>query len=303
MLCHGVQQKLSWAVHGTSNTYRPQGSWNGMSTEADEVHMQVQERLQTELERLQTELELLQAMYPDSLAFDNTSRELRYSPAPTSDAPAPSLAKGVLALRLPDYYPNKDLPELVTATDAKGLDARTRVSHAFSTLGTVEGEETLDALILAFRDLVNESVRDVAPAQVMDDAEPRQAPQTRKTVAIWLHHLLNTNKRKLALNPSLDAQSIAGLAKPGYPGIMVFSGPKPAVDGHVAELRSQRWQAFQVRYDSEEVSKGSVEAAEELVWDFQLGFGIHEVESLSEMAQAVVRTEHRDTFLQVMGVK
>ncbi|EXJ90514.1 hypothetical protein A1O1_03617 [Capronia coronata CBS 617.96] len=96
-----------------------------------------------------------------------------------------------------------------------------------------------------------------------------------KTVIIWLHHLLALSKRKLAVTPttttttisttgttmssssssspsSSNSISISGLTKPGYPGIMVFSGPKDLVDAHVRELRGLNWQAFQVRYDSDD---------------------------------------------------
>ncbi|KAL2429948.1 hypothetical protein ABEF95_013413 [Exophiala dermatitidis] len=88
-----------------------------------------------------------------------------------------------------------------------------------------------------------------------------------KTVIIWLHHLLALSKRKLAVTPSTTAHThtttgtlsssssvsgISGLTKPGYPGIMIFSGPRDLVDAHVAQLRALNWQAFQVRYDSDE---------------------------------------------------
>ena len=189
----------------------------GMPATADEVE-----------ERLSNELELLRAMYPESIAFDSRGRELKYSPAPGEDDSPP---KGVLVLRLPDHYPAKGLPDLITAKDAIGLDARTQVSAAFSKLGVVEGEEALDAFILAFQDFINESAaRDAPPGQenaatVTSAEETKQQPC--KTVVIWLHHLLNTNKRKLALNPSLEAASVSGLTRPSHPGV------SPALGGNI----------------------------------------------------------------------
>ena len=122
-------------------------------------------------------------------------------------------------------------------------------------------------------------------------------------MVIWLHHLLNTNKRKLALGPSREAASVSGLTRPGYPGVMVFSGPRDAVDSHVAELPAQRWQAFQVRYDSSEEDGNGDDAS----WGFEHGAGggggTREVESLGEMAMGISRVEHREMFLRVMGLK
>lgn len=276
----------------------------GMPATADEVE-----------ERLGNELGLLEAMYPECIAFDSRGRELKYSPGPREDGPP----KGILVLRLPDHYPAKGLPELITAKDADGVDARTQVSAAFSKLGVVEGEEALDAYVLAFQEFIDKSAGDQQgqdlAATTQDGKEDRKR-QPRKTVVIWLHHLLNTNKRKLALNPSLEGASVSGLTRPGHPGVMIFSGPRDAVDSHVAELRAQRWQAFQVRYDSseEEVDGGLRGRGDDdddgddgsplaSWWGFEHGAGIREVESLGEMALGISGGEHRETFLRVMGLK
>lgn len=257
-------------------------------------------------ERLHNELELLEAMYPGCIAFDSRGRELKYSPTSEADG----LTKGVLVLRLPDHYPAKGLPDLITAKDAKGLDARTQASTAFSALAVVEGEEALDAFILAFQDFINETARNPSPQDTATITSAEESKQPRKTVVIWLHHLLNTNKRKLALSPGLDAGSVSGLTRPGHPGAMVFAGPKDAVDSHVAELRAQRWQAFQVRYDSEQDGVhgtgdggGDDDGGHDLAWGFEHSAGVREVESLGDMAQGIARAEHRETFLRVMGLK
>ena len=65
-----------------------------------------------------------------------------------------------------------------------------------------------------------------------------------KTVIIWLHHLLATSKRKLAIHPSISADLISGITKPGYPGVMLFTGLQHAVDDHVAELKGLNWAGF-----------------------------------------------------------
>lgn len=112
---------------------------------------------------------------------------------------------------------------------------------------------------------------------------PTPAALKKKTVIIWLHHLLATSKRKLAVSPAGAATisssssatttalaptatptdrstststsqstrpSISGLTKPGYPGILIYSGDSDVVDEHVRALKAQNWQAFRaVRLD------------------------------------------------------
>ncbi|KAI0479518.1 hypothetical protein GGR56DRAFT_673435 [Xylariaceae sp. FL0804] len=231
-------------------------------------------------ERLRAELDLLMAIYPDAVAFSPKGRELTYSH---------EAAK--LLLRLPDAYPVAEKPELVSATGPDRRDLRSATKAAFVYLDLANGE-VLDALILAFQDLLSSQ----APASRDDSPAPhlsatRDAQPKCRTVVIWLHHLLNTNKRKLALNPSLPSPDMLGITRPGYPGVLVFSGPKPAVDAHVSELRSQRWQAFQIRYDSDDP------------WAFSHSAGIAEVESISDVAQAITDTVQRELFLSSLGVK
>lgn len=76
---------------------------------------------------------------------------------------------------------------------------------------------------------------------------------------------------------------------------MVFSGPKQAVEDHVAELRGLNWQAFSVRYE------------EEVEWKFAPDANgskheIAEVETMSEAAQ-LVEVGKREDFLRAVGVK
>jgi len=112
--------------------------------------------------RLGNELRLLEAVYPECIAFDAKGRELKYSPAPGDDGLA---TRGVLVLRLPDHYPAKGLPDLITAKDANGQDGRTQVSAGFAQLGVVEGDSAVDAYIFAFQNFVTESAGEDPPGQ------------------------------------------------------------------------------------------------------------------------------------------
>ena len=244
-------------------------------------------------DRLQAELELLEAMYPEAISFLPKAREVKYVHADPS---------GTLVLRLPDLYPAVSLPEAITATGPRWEDLRSATKDAIAGLQLAPGEEVLDAIILSFQELLASCVPS-NPMQGEQTGDAREKEQSR-TVVIWLHHLLNTNKRKLALNPSISGpQPISGLTKPGYPGILVFSGPKTSVDAHVAELRAQRWQAFQVRYDSEDRTSGGDAPKESDCWSFEHGTGIREVESMSELVQGLSDPRQREVFLDTVGVR
>ncbi|KAI0854751.1 hypothetical protein F4860DRAFT_522503 [Xylaria cubensis] len=245
-------------------------------------------------ERFEAELELLLAMYPESLSFSPKARELKYSH--NSDDEARAKTPAVLLLRLPDTYPLEGLPEVISATGHYKEDLRSAARVAFGSIEAPAGEEVLDALLLAFRDLATsqEDPRHNATTETIRNSEPQR---TNRTVIIWLHHLLNTNKRKLALNPSMAGSKVSGITKPGYPGVLIFSGERSAIESHVSELRNQRWQAFQVRYDTDDGGASSE------IWRFMHGEGICEVESMSDIAKSIVDPQQRELFLGSIGIK
>ncbi|KAB2108108.1 hypothetical protein AG0111_0g3700 [Alternaria gaisen] len=232
--------------------------------------------------RLETELELLEAMYPDQTHYDPKSRELKFS----HDNHAS------LLLRLPESYPELGLPDIISATDAAKNDLRTRVKLAVKDVGLAEGEEVLDAIVAAFQQVV-----EFAPTTSDASSDTMAgADITPKTVIVWLHHLLNTNKRKLALSPPPSTPPVSGITKPGYPGVLVYSGPSAAVTEHVNTLKAQNWQAFQVRYEEEEL------------WHFAHGAGVKEMESMSEVVKDVelegsIGKTQKEELLKAIGIK
>jgi hypothetical protein len=111
-----------------------------------------------------------------------------------------------------------------------------------------------------------------------------------------LHHLLNTNKRKIALSPPPVTPPVCGLTKPGYPGVLVYSGPSVAVTQHVNNLKAKNWKAFQVRYE------------EEKLWHFAHGVGVKEMESMSEVVKGVETEDvtgkiQKEELLKAIGIK
>ncbi|KAF3050758.1 hypothetical protein E8E11_009535 [Didymella keratinophila] len=210
--------------------------------------------------RLENEIELLTAMYPEQATYSPKSRELIF----TQD-------HATLHLRIPEAYPESGLPEVLGATDSSKHDIRTQTKTAITALNLPEGEEALDAIIATFQDVLSTRLETSSIASTKSTKSVKEThtnPNAKKTVIIWLHHLLNTNKRKLCLSPSF-----AGITKPGYPGVLVYSGPAEAVTAHVNELKAQNWAAFQVRFE------------EEVEWRFTHGEGVKEVESMADVVK------------------
>lgn len=237
--------------------------------------------------RLEMELELLQAMYPDQFHYDIPSRELKFIQGVSS-----------LHLRLPESYPGTGLPDVISATDTLKTDLRVQIKDAIKELGLAGGEEVLDAFIATFQQVLErrsaeqDTESNLKGRQDHDSTVGQGAEHKFKTVIIWLHHLLNTNKRKLALSPPPSSPLVSGITKPGYPGILIYSGPSSTVTDHVNILKAQNWQAFQVRYEEEEA------------WTMAHGEGIKEVESMSDVVKAVeVTATQKEEFLKAVGIK
>lgn len=234
-------------------------------------------------ERLHNELALLKAMYPVEISFDSKSREMSFSPE-----------GGRLVLRIPSGYPSTDKPVVILATFLRS-DVRDAVSKLIGDYAT--REESLDTVCLAFLELLEQRK---CEEKTDDSASTSGAPAAQNspptTVIIWLHHLLSTTKRKAILSP--PGTAVSGISKPGYPGVLIFSGPASDVNNHVRELRDMNWQAFQVRAELDEQ------------WRFRHGNGMTEVENMGDVVDGILeedgRTsgqERKEAFLQAMKMK
>lgn len=225
--------------------------------------------------RLATEIDLLESMYPDQATFDHKSQELSFTTGNAS-----------LQLRLTHGYLVDCLPTVLAASAGK-QDLRNSIKERIS--GQATGEEILDSIIMTFIETV-ESL-DTSDNVEIDATELTSQEDTKTTIIVFLHHLLNTNKRKLCLSPS--GHSVSGVTKPGYPGVLIYSGPSVAVHEHVNELKAQNWQAFQIRSELE---------GEE--WDFKHGNGVIEVEAMGEVvAEVDVQPGRKEVFMEAMRMK
>ncbi|KAK3718004.1 hypothetical protein LTR37_005430 [Vermiconidia calcicola] len=218
-----------------------------------------------QVERLRDELSLLEAMYPAQVIYVEKGSEVKYS----SDA-------GYFQLRLPEGYLANELPEVISARSAR-TDLRGQLKQHVQACSL--GEEIIDSVITAFNELAESC------AQTHD--QTNQGDLGKATVVVWLHHLLNTNKRKQALSP--PSPEVSGLTKPGYPGVLIYSGPVRAVHEHVSELKQLNWAAFQVRLESDDE------------WTFTHGSGAKEVESMKDLVAEV--GDKREMFMEAMRMK
>ncbi|KAK4549002.1 hypothetical protein LTR36_008775 [Oleoguttula mirabilis] len=224
-------------------------------------------------DRLAAELSLLDAIYPDQVQYHEKGREVSYR-----------TESGSFQLRLPDEYLASALPEVLSASAGK-TDLRGKLKQRISEYDT--GEEVLDSIVLAFNEIA-EAAEASSEARKQADGAHAGDHEGKATIIVWLHHLLNTNKRKQALSPS--SPDVSGVTKPGYPGVLLYSGPAKAVHEHVNELKQQNWQAFQVRLESDEE------------WTFAHGKGVKEVEAMKGVV-AEVGDVQKETFMEAMRMK
>jgi hypothetical protein len=227
---------------------------------------------------LADEVALLQAMYPDEISYDGKASELNFKHESSS-----------LTLRTSGEYPTNSLPDLLEATGPGKCDLRAKVNSIIAKQRV--GESCMDAIITSFIDLT--SSLSIDNEEFKSAKQPQTESGGSKTVIIWLHHLLATGKRKQALSPEGQAASrISGITKLGYPGVMIFSGPVEAVDAHVQALKHLRWQAFQVRCETEDV------------WSFAHGVGFVEVETMAQVvAEIEQKSAQKDLFMEAMKIK
>jgi len=226
-------------------------------------------------ERLENEIALLQAMYPDHVSYSTKNRELTYKES----------TEASFTLRLPAEYLTSSLPTVLSSTIAK-RDTRQLLKSRVEELSS--GEEVLDSIIATFEELVADHGLEAASTpERSSSSEATTTKEKKATIVVWLHHLLNTNKRKQALSP---AASVSGITKPGYPGVLIYSGPGDAVHEHVNELKGLNWAAFQVRLESDDE------------WLFAHGKGVKEVEGLGDVVKEVGEGRKGD-FMEAMRMK
>ena len=226
-------------------------------------------------ERLESEFSLLEAMYPHQVKYNPKARELKYN-----------VDRGSFRIRLPAGYLTDELPEVISANIGRE-DGREILKETIAKCGV--GEEVLDSIVSSFNELLDSHHATEQPDDRDNGKKLGLGAETAKaTVIVWLHHLLNTNKRKQALSP--PSLEVSGLTKPGYPGVLVYSGSANGVHEHVNDLRQLNWQAFSIRLESDEE------------WMFQHGKGVKEFESMKDVV-ADISDDMKELFMEAMRMK
>ena len=225
-------------------------------------------------ERLQSEISLLEAMYPEQVTFDSKAREMRFNSE-----------KASFTLRLPAGYLDEELPDVISASFGRH-DGREILKRSITQCPV--GEEVLDSIITSFNELSESDQFSAGMVLESDNSKESYGSSGKATVIVWLHHLLNTNKRKQALSP--PSPDVSGITKPGYPGVLVYTGSATAVHEQVNDLRQLNWQAFSVRHESEEE------------WTFQHGKGVKEFETMKEVV-ADIGEDRKEQFMEAMRMK
>lgn len=190
-----------------------------------------------------------------------------------------------MVLRLEDDYLTNGRPIVLSASVGKrdiSGEVKKQLLQEYEA-----GEEVLDATVTIFDSLVADHELHATSEGLQQPVATDEPEGGHATIVVWLHHLLNSNKRKMALSPS---RSVSGVTKPGYPGVLVYSGPSNAVREHVAELKELNWAAFQVRLEVEES------------WTFTHGSGVKEVEDMGDLVAAIEEAKKED-FMQAVKIK
>lgn len=226
-------------------------------------------------ERLEDELTAVEAIYPGQVKWLDRNREFVY----TSEN-----GEATLVLRLPDDYLDNALPDVILANSNR-VDLRGRMREFLRGRDTVA--EQLDAAIDEFRSLVEtveqgDSLRTARSGSRVQDRDAAKA-----TVVVWLHHLLDVNKRKQVLSPASAA--VSGYSKPGYPGILLFTGDAAGVRAHVHELKSLNWQAFQVRLETD------------VAWSMPHA-GMIEVEGMGDIISGLAEENRQDCLSAILKI-
>ena len=189
------------------------------------------------------ELEALRAIYADA-EFTQTSG--------SPDSCTVSVAFGsprsfTACLLVPNTYPSANATIILTS--AMTL-SRAAIAHVNAALGAAPengsraGEPHLMQLIESCSETVTAARAASAPSDSLLSELVPELGYAR--VWIWFHHIMAPHKRR-CIESWASELHVAGVCKPGFPGVLVAHGPAASVAEYVARLKALRWQAMVVR--------------------------------------------------------
>jgi RWD domain len=192
----------------------------------------------------------------------------------------------VLHFSLPRGYPAQQNPVVTFSapnlSKAEHQALQAKLNAILSSLSSTDERilEIIESFNLSIPTATQESFTQVLFPQPTTSHEPNIV------VLIWFHHLLSLTKRKAIL----ALQSVRGISKPGYPGILVLQNHKPVLNDAITELKGMKWQAMQVRAE--------IECDEKSLED-----GVHEVESIAEVVERMERLGLGEWCLSALRMK
>lgn len=254
-------------------------------------------RIDETFQRQRDEIALIEAMYPeDRFRIEVGATVLSVHVRLGATIPFPI----ELTVKLPEGYPCTHGPELSVSCPRSSRQVQERLHVEMQRIvSELSGrdDEILDEILNQFKQFVADfrpdHVGSDTKATVTVDATPaetRTEPDeygTALVVVLWFHHLFSTTKRSNIVTLALNHE-LTGVGKPGSPACLIVEGVPSDVRDYVAELRSWRWQGFQVRaehilQDGRRMSKSWDEGpASGTGWK-----GILEVEKMAEVVKAI----------------
>ncbi|KAF4040595.1 hypothetical protein GN244_ATG07270 [Phytophthora infestans] len=132
-------------------------------------------------------------------------------------------------------------------------------------------------------------------------AEETSTPVTLGRRAIYFHHIIASNKRRVVKEWASELQ-LGGFSKIGWPGVVIVEGLEPNVQEYVRRLQHLRWKHITVRgkqtEELEEGSSGDIDSLRRLPRSF------HEYpeNGMSDLATACRDAGLEELFLTTMKI-
>lgn len=190
------------------------------------------------------ELEALRTIYSDASLVCSSSDDLGVSVK--IDFGEPRLLSAVL--HIPRGYPNDAASIVLLSADGLPRSAVAAVNERIGDVEVVDREPHLMPLVETCCDATAAS-RAAMPSSLasgVDADQVRPSCEGHARVWVWLHHIMAPHKRR-CIEVWAAELGVAGVCKPGFPGVIIAHGRASAVDEYIARLKALRWQAMVVR--------------------------------------------------------
>lgn len=187
------------------------------------------------------ELEALCAIYADAEFSQSIHGPDTCTVSVTFDNPRSFTA----CVLVPKAYPSEHAAIILTSAvnlSRAAIAGVNAVLRAAPEDGSRTGDPHLMQLIESCSEAVTAARAVSAPVPV---AEP--VPESGYArVWVWFHHIMAPHKRR-CIESWASELHVAGVCKPGFPGVLVAHGHAASVAEYVARLKALRWQAMVVR--------------------------------------------------------